>query len=133
MTDSALSIPKKANAERYTYEQVVAAVVQAKGLVTVAARLLKCHPDTVRRYQREYASVAAAFTEQRASVTDMAEASLFRAINDGEAWAVCFYLKTQGKDRGYIEQYNFKQIGPRDAADMSDADLDKLGKERGLW
>ena len=35
----------------------------------------------------------------------MAELSLFKAIQTGEAWAVCFYLKTQGKDRGYVERY----------------------------
>ena len=113
MTDSVLSIAKKAN-EKYSYEQVVNAVVQAKGLTTVAARILGCDPNTVRRYQREYASVAAAFQEQRASVTDMAEAALFKAINNGEAWAVCFYLKTQGKDRGYIERVENEHRGSID-------------------
>jgi hypothetical protein len=113
MTDSTLSLAKKAN-EKFSYEQVIDAVVQAKGLTTVAARILKCDPNTIRRYQREYASVAAAFTEQRASVTDMAEAALFKAINEGQAWAVCFYLKTQGKDRGYIERVEQEHHGSID-------------------
>jgi hypothetical protein len=26
------------------------------------------------------------------------------AVLAGEAWAVCFYLKTQAKDRGYVER-----------------------------
>jgi hypothetical protein len=131
MTDYVLSPPKKAN-EKYSYEQVVDAVVQAKGLTTVAARILKCSPDTVRRYQREYASVAAAFTEQRASVTDMAEAALFKAINEGQAWAVCFYLKTQGRDRGYIERHQIEVITPEQAAKLSDAEIDALLQKEGL-
>jgi hypothetical protein len=39
---------------------------------------------------------------------DNAESSLYRAVLDGEPWAVCFYCKTQAKDRGYterVEQY----------------------------
>jgi len=35
---------------------------------------------------------------------DNAESALNRAVINGEAWAVCFTLKTQGKDRGYIER-----------------------------
>lgn len=32
---------------------------------------------------------------------DHAESSLQKAVLKGEAWAVCFFLKTQGKSRGY--------------------------------
>lgn len=35
---------------------------------------------------------------------DLAEAKLLSAINSGEAWAVCFFLKTQGKKRQYTER-----------------------------
>ena len=35
---------------------------------------------------------------------DVGELSLLRAVQNGEAWAVCFLLKTQGKQRGYIER-----------------------------
>ena len=103
MTNSALLPPKKAN-ERYSAAQVIEAVIATKGLITVAARRLNCDPNTIRNYAARYPTVAAAIKEQREGVTDVAEAALFRAINDGEAWAVCFYLKTQGKDRGYIER-----------------------------
>jgi len=34
---------------------------------------------------------------------DIAEDSLDMAIQEGQGWAVCFFLKTRAKHRGYIE------------------------------
>jgi hypothetical protein len=112
MANSLLATPtKRGQPERYTAQQVIDAVTTGKGLVTVAARHLGCHPDTIRRYRREYPTVAAAFQVQREGITDMAEAALYKAINDGQPWAVCFYLKTQGRDRGYIERHENDNTG----------------------
>lgn len=120
MADSIQSIAKKG--ERYTAAQVIDAIRQTKGMLTVAAKRLGCAPDTVYRYVREYPTVAQAVKEQRESVTDMAELALYKAIQEGEGWAVCFYLKTQGKQRGYIEkqqiEHSFQQI-----SELSDDEL----------
>jgi len=35
---------------------------------------------------------------------DMAESSLYRRVLAGDSCAVCFFLKTQGRKRGYIER-----------------------------
>ena len=35
---------------------------------------------------------------------DLAESALKRAVLAGEGWAVCFALKCQGKNRGYVER-----------------------------
>lgn len=42
--------------------------------------------------------------EARAELVDEAENALLRKVKEGEGWAVCFALKTQGKRRGYIER-----------------------------
>ena len=34
----------------------------------------------------------------------MAESQLVKGIQTGQSWAVCFYLKTKGRDRGYSER-----------------------------
>jgi hypothetical protein len=97
--------------QRYTQEQVTTALEQSKGMVTVAARLLGCVPNTVQAYIDRYPQVAEARAQQREGMTDVAELALYKAIQSGEAWAVCFYLKTQGKSRGYVERVEQQHSG----------------------
>ena len=89
---------------KYTQAQMLTALEQAKGMTTVAARLLGCAVDTVYAYLERYPALEAAKRQQREGMTDVAELALYKAIQSGEAWAVCFYLKTQGKGRGYVER-----------------------------
>jgi hypothetical protein len=58
----------------------------------------------VLNYCRRYPEVAAALREARERVLDEAELALFDAIQRGEGWAIVFYLKCHGKDRGYVER-----------------------------
>ena len=90
--------------QRYTPEEVTDALNRSKGMVTVAARLLGCVPNTVQAYIDRYDEVREARNQEREAMTDVAELALYKAIQGGEAWAVCFYLKTQGKSRGYVER-----------------------------
>jgi hypothetical protein len=90
--------------QRYTPDQVVYAIQETRGLVTMAARHLGCTPDTVHNYAKRYPKVADALKAARYAMADVAELALYNAIIDQQAWAVCFYLKTQAKDRGYIER-----------------------------
>jgi hypothetical protein len=46
---------------------------------------------------------------------DDAESALYKAALAGEAWAVCFFLKTQAKDRGYVERVQHRVGGDSDA------------------
>lgn len=41
--------------------------------------------------------------DARQSMLDNAESALYKAVLRGESWAVSFFLKTQGRTRGYIE------------------------------
>ncbi|OQB45570.1 MAG: hypothetical protein BWY00_01733 [Firmicutes bacterium ADurb.Bin153] len=43
---------------------------------------------------------------------DLAESKVVKAVNDGAAWAICFYLKCQGKHRGWIETVRNEHSGP---------------------
>ena len=40
----------------------------------------------------------------REKMIDNVESKLYQKALEGEGWAVCFFLKTQGKRRGYIER-----------------------------
>ena len=69
-----------------------------------AAQRLGCSLRTVDAYIARHPKVAEAAQQERESVLDLAESRLYRAISNGEAWAVCFFLKTQGKKRQYTER-----------------------------
>ena len=93
------------NKPRYPISQVIQAIRDTKGLASLAAVKLGCDPDTVRNYAKRHPSVAAAIKEERSRMTDVAELALYNCIMRGDGWAVCFYLKTQGRDRGYVERH----------------------------
>lgn len=115
----------------YTAQQMIDALTETKGLVSLAARRLGCHPDTVRAYIKRYPTVAQAKHEAREALLDTAELSLYNQIVGGEAWAVQFALRTIGKDRGYVERQeqdqrvtgNVKHEHRIDLSQLSDDDL----------
>jgi hypothetical protein len=97
--------PKAARSKRRLAPGVVAdAVIAAEGNVTVAAERLGCHRRTIDRQARRSAIVAMAVVEARERALDTAESMLMNAVHQGEAWAICFFLKTQGRARGYVER-----------------------------
>jgi len=117
--------------ERYTVPQIITALQQARGMVTVAARSLGCNPQTVRNYIARHATVAQALHEERERTTDVAELALYKAIQQGESWAIALYLKTIGRDRGYVETTRNLNLNltPQDIEKLDDAQLDQLYKQ----
>jgi hypothetical protein len=90
--------------QRFTAAQVIVALQATKGMVYLAAKRLKCDPDTVLNYCKRYPSVEAAKQTQRGELVDLAEQKLRESIQNGEAWGITLCLKTIGKDRGYVER-----------------------------
>lgn len=77
------------------------ALAQSRGLITVAARIAGCSPDTIRAYMRKVEACRVAFTDAQDAMGDIAEGALYRAITNSDPWAVQFYLKTKQRHRGY--------------------------------
>jgi hypothetical protein len=98
--------------EKFKVEHVVQAIHDSKGMVTKAAQRLGCAPRTVRNYAQRYSTVAEAIIEEREHVTDIAEMALLDKIQDGDLGAITFYLRTQGRDRGYTERHENIHSGP---------------------
>lgn len=95
---------------QYTDEQVIDAIRKAGGVVTDAAKILGCTRRTVQRRANEVAEVREVIEDSREELIDEAEKSLRAAVVKGDAWAVCFALKTIGKSRGYVERQEVKDI-----------------------
>jgi len=86
---------------RYSDAQICRALKLTGGMVYVAAESLKCSPNTIKKRLTESPRVAQAQEDARNMLLDVAETRLATAVKETEPWAVQFYLKTQGKGRGY--------------------------------
>ncbi len=93
-----------AGKQKYTKQQVIKALEDVNGMMFLAAKSLRCSVETIRNYRKRYKEVEAVFEQKRGEFVDVAESALYRGVLAGDAWAVCFALKTQGKDRGYVER-----------------------------
>ena len=89
---------------KLTAEAVTAAIRDMNGNISAVARRLGVCRQTVYSYIERHPSVKDVLAEARETMIDNAESALYRAVLNGEAWAVCFFLKTQGKSRGYVER-----------------------------
>ena len=89
---------------KLTAEAVTAAIRDMNGNISAVAKRLGVCRQTVYTYIDRHPSVKDVLAESRETMLDNAESSLYRAVLNGEAWAVCFFLKTQGKRRGYVER-----------------------------
>jgi len=75
--------------------------------MTFAAKRAGVGYATVKRYVAEFPSVAQAVVDAKEGMLDFAEGKLMEKIKAGDNTAIIFYLKTQGKARGYIERQEF--------------------------
>jgi len=115
-----------AGKKRYTVKEVVAALHACQGLVYLAAEKLGCTSATIINYQNRYPSIRAVVLEKRGRRVDVAEAALDKAVLNGEAWAVQFLLRTQGKDRGYGDRQEIAHTTAGEAKVVNDADRDRI-------
>jgi len=96
---------------KYSTEQIVGALHETNGLVTLAARRLGCSVQTIYQRARKTQRIREAIEESRAELVDLAEARLRQAVLNGEPWAVALVLKTLGRSRGYVERQEIAGAG----------------------
>lgn len=104
----------------YSDEDIIAMLTATKGMVTIAAERLGCAPSTIYRRMKVSGDVASAVTVARERTLDFAELKLVEQMNKGNVTALIFYLKTQGKARGYVERTEVVQI-PSDVKQLLEA------------
>jgi hypothetical protein len=103
--------PRTGTYRKYTRQQVIDALAESMGMISPAARTLGCSRNTITTYMKEYPEIAEAISDANEEVNDVAELKLYDAIKRGEAWAICFRLKTRAKNRGYIEKAEVEHAG----------------------
>jgi hypothetical protein len=90
--------------DRPSDEDLAAAIDLHAGSVSRIAEALGHSRSNVRYWINRSKALREQLVEARESALDDAETALNKAAKDGQAWAVCFLLKTLGKGRGYVEK-----------------------------
>lgn len=89
-------------------KRMAAALAKNRGLITVTARELGIRTNTIYSRLKKSAALREVLQEARDFTGDVAEAKLFQKIQEGEGWAICFYLKCQ---RGWVDHHHVQHSG----------------------
>lgn len=83
---------------------LVEAMEKSLGVVTTACRIVGISRWTYYDYYKNDVEFKKQIDDIQNIAIDYAESKLHEAIKDGNVTSIIFYLKTKGKDRGYIER-----------------------------
>lgn len=89
---------------RVTIQQIEEQLIALDGNTAAVGRSLRISRQAINQRIQKSPRLLKLIDELRETNLDEAENQLMNAIRRGEGWAVCFYLKTQGKKRGYVER-----------------------------
>jgi Bacterial regulatory protein, Fis family len=89
-----LATSKGGGHRQHSIEEYAEALRAAKGMVSQAARILDVSQQAVRQRLAKSPLLRQTVADARDAMTDAAELTLYNRIVAGDAWAVCFYLKT---------------------------------------
>ena len=87
-----------------TDEQIIKALQETNGLVSLAARKLDCTPQLIHDRVKAMSLLQQTIDASREELVDLAEAVLKSAVMNREPWAVKMVLTTLGRQRGYTDR-----------------------------
>ena len=94
----------KAKKRRITQEEFAQALTKSHGFLSGAATLLGCDRRTIYRAIERSPTLKTHVNDLREKRLDFAEGVLMKLMQEGNVAAVIFFLKTQGRERGYTER-----------------------------
>ena len=99
-----------------TAEAVINKIKEMHGNVSSVARAFKMSRQTLYKYINDHPTVQAALDESRETMIDNVESKLYSKALAGDTTSMIFFLKTQGKARGYVER---QEVTGKDGNDMT--------------
>lgn len=85
------------------FDKVATAYKKAAGNLSLCAESLGIDRRTLDRWRKKYPELHSMMTDVEEGLLGLCESRLLQEINGGNLTAIIFYLKTKGKQRGYIE------------------------------
>jgi hypothetical protein len=113
----------KHSARRLTDTSIETALIAARGNVSYAASSLGVSRNAIYAHIQKNPQLAQVLTDAREAIVDAAENALMAAVVAKQGWAVCFTLKTIGRDRGYVERVEQQHSGQVAIMSINYADL----------
>src|SRR5262245_6495736 len=83
---------------------VAADIVANRGNITAVARKSGVTRQAVQNFVNRKPKLRRILHDAREGLLDEVESALYAAAMEGQPWAVCFFLKTQARHRGYCER-----------------------------
>jgi len=108
-------------------EALAAAVRKWNGNVAAVARSLGVSRGTVYNRMKDDPVLVEAMTDSREEMLDNVESALYAEVLNRNITAMIFWLKTQGKHRGWVERQEIS--GPGGGAVHYEYDYSKLSDE----
>jgi len=90
---------------------MIEALEQSLGVVTTACKIVGISRETHYRWLKEDDEYKEKVEGLIDVALDFAESQLHKQIRDGNSTATIFFLKTKGKNRGYIERQEIHNTG----------------------
>jgi hypothetical protein len=87
-----------------TIDEIADAIRSEHGMITRAAAKLNVSRISINKRVKRSQELQAVLQDAREGVLDDAETGLWIAIQNHEAWAIAFTLRTIGRHRGYVER-----------------------------
>lgn len=117
---------KETAATKLRKKHLLEAMEKTAGVVQAACAMAKVSRETYYKYLREDEEFRKVVERLKDVGLDHAEYELFKLIKKGNVAAIIFYLKTQGKKRGYVERQEVTGKDGRNLyADMSEEEIEK--------
>lgn len=85
-------------------KDVVEAIQQYRGNISAMARAFQVSRQAIYDYISNKPDLKQMIQDERESMLDDAESEIYKQIRKGNTTALIFFLKTQGKTRGYVER-----------------------------
>ena len=87
-----------------TVEKITPLIEEYMGNLSLVARKLGVSRTTVYNFLENKPTLKVVLIDAREKMIDNVESKLYSKALDGDTTAMIFFLKTQGKSRGYVER-----------------------------
>ncbi len=98
--------------KKYTVDQIAGALRDGNGILSVAAKILGCHRNTIYNYLEDNPELKDIAEECRETLVDEAEQILLKKVKEEDMRCVMFVLRTLGRHRGYCSHPGYAAEEP---------------------